>query len=232
LKLHAGVHSGEIGTRGEIQGATGDGAVSVSPKIDGFPSGLLTITVNDERYGFDATSFFQANASILPTFVDYVVAAASGDDPQNDGEAIDLYCGVGLFTIPLARRFSHVTGVESHAKAASYAHENAKAAGLTNVTISGLPVEQWLRRKGTKHERIPAIILDPPRTGAEPHVVEGIAKLRPERIIYVSCDPATLARDLKSFASAGYQLMIVRAFDMFPQTHHVESVATLVPAAE
>jgi 23S rRNA (uracil1939-C5)-methyltransferase len=225
--LHAAVHDGQIMYEGEIQAASGDDMVSIAPKIEGFPSGLLTMTVNGERYGFDPTSFFQANALLLPGFVRDVIAEATGGEDRVEGEAIDLYCGVGLFTIPLARRFDRVTGVESHARAASYAFENSKVAGLSNVLISGLPVEQWLRRRGELHEHVPVLVLDPPRSGAEREVIDGIVKIQPKRIVYVSCDPATLARDVKVLTSMGYRLANVRAYDMFPQTHHVEAVATL-----
>jgi 23S rRNA (uracil1939-C5)-methyltransferase len=221
------VHGGDANADGEIHAATGDQAVSVAPRIDGFSSGLVTLTINGERFGFDATCFFQSNASILSALTDHVVSDMTQGRERVNGEAVDLYCGVGLFAIPLARRFAHVTGVESHAKTGSYAHENAKAAGLGNVSISGLPVEQWLRRKGTQLEQPEAVLLDPPRTGAEPVVIEGIVRLEPKRIVYVSCDPATLARDLKLLLAAGYRLATVRGFDMFPQTHHVEVVATL-----
>jgi len=226
-RLRHAVHAGDANADGEIHAATGDQAVSVAPRIDGFSSGLVTLTINGERFGFDATCFFQSNASILSALTDHVVSDMTQGRERVNGEAVDLYCGVGLFAIHLARRFAHVTGVESHAKTGSYAHENAKAAGLGNVSISGLPVEQWLRRKGTQLEQPEAVLLDPPRTGAEPVVIEGIVRLEPKRIVYVSCDPATLARDLKLLLAAGYRLATVRGFDMFPQTHHVEVVATL-----
>ena len=226
-RLHDAIHEGNVAVAGEIHAATGDQAVSVSPKIDGFSSGIATLTVDGARFGFDATSFFQSNASILSLLIDHVVSEMTQGQDRVVGEAVDLYSGVGLFTIPLARRFEHVTGVESHAKSASYAHESAKAAGLDNVSISGLPVEQWLRRRGSQVGALPALLLDPPRTGAEPAAIEGIVRLEPTRIVYVSCDPATLARDLKALLAAGYRLGTVRGFDMFPQSHHVEVIATL-----
>jgi tRNA/tmRNA/rRNA uracil-C5-methylase (TrmA/RlmC/RlmD family) len=101
---------------------------------------------------------------------------------------------------------------------------------LNNVTISGLTVEQWLTRRGRHLAAPTAVVLDPPRTGVEARVVEAIARMAPQRIVYVSCDPGTLARDLKRFGELGYRLEAIRGFDMFPQTHHVEVVATLLPA--
>lgn len=228
VRLRDGILSGEIAVEGDILGACSGRSVTVSPRIEGFPAGLMTLAFMGERYGFDATSFFQANASILPSFVAYVVEAASEGAHGIEGEAIDLYSGVGLFTLPLARRFTHVTGVEANPKSASYAHESAKAANLSNVTISGLAVEQWIRRRGAKAAAPAVLVLDPPRLGAEPGVIAGIAQMAPPRIVYVSCDPATLARDVKALTASGYALSSVRGFDMFPQTHHVETVATLV----
>ena len=98
---------------------------------------------------------------------------------------------------------------------------------MTNVTISGLAVEQWLRRKGTRLASTATVVLDPPRIGVLPEVLSWLAQISPARIVYVSCDPATLARDLKVLVATGFALQGVRGFDMFPQTHHVETVATL-----
>ena len=231
ISLRDGIQSGEIEVKSDILGASSAKEFTISPKIPEFPGSLLMLEVAGERYGFDATSFFQANASILPEFIEYVIQQATDGEETIEGEAIDLYSGVGLFTLPLARRFAHVTGVETNPKSASFAHESIRAAGLTNTSISGLPVDQWLRRKAGMIEAISTIVLDPPRTGAEPDVLSGIVQLAPERIVYVSCDPATLARDLKVLIAAEYELGDVRAFDMFPQTHHVECVATLTRSA-
>ncbi len=226
-RIHDGILSRDILAESDIQGAVSGNALSITPITDGFPTGVLTLQLGEERYGFDATSFFQANASILPSLAEHVLAEATGGATAIEGEAVDLYCGVGLFTLPLARRFSHVTGVETNPKSASFAHESAKAAGLTNVTISGLAVEQWLRRKGTRLASTATVVLDPPRIGVLPEVLSWLAQISPARIVYVSCDPATLARDLKVLVATGFALQGVRGFDMFPQTHHVETVATL-----
>jgi tRNA/tmRNA/rRNA uracil-C5-methylase (TrmA/RlmC/RlmD family) len=229
-RLHDAVLANDSQVEGEILGAVSGNAVSIAPKVDGFQAGLLTIEIGSERYGFDPSSFFQANASILPNLVEHVIFEACDDRIAVEGEAIDLFCGVGLFTLPLARLFQHVTGVESSPKAASFAHESAKAAGLKNVSISGLAVEQWLHRRGPHVDGQVTVVLDPPRSGALPEVLAGIVRLNPARIVYVSCDPATLARDLNVLLADGFALHNVRGFDMFPQTHHVETVATLTRA--
>jgi 23S rRNA (uracil1939-C5)-methyltransferase len=226
-RLHDAILSDEIAVEGDVQGAVSGNALSIAPKVAGFPTGVLTLQIGEEHYGFDASSFFQANASILPALVEHVIAEATGGATTVEGEAIDLYCGVGLFTLPLARRFTHVTGVETNPKSASFAHESARAAGLANISISGLAVEQWLRRKGSQLTSPALMVLDPPRIGALPEVLSWIVQIAPARIVYVSCDPATLARDLKELVANGYEQRGVRGFDMFPQTHHVETVVTL-----
>jgi 23S rRNA (uracil1939-C5)-methyltransferase len=152
------------------------------------------------------------------------MAAALGD--ATGQFAIDLYCGVGLFTLPLARRFARVTGVEGQPRAVEFARRNVERAKLENVEIANLGVADWVKHS-LPFEPLDFLLLDPPRVGCENAVITGILGLRPRRIAYVSCDPATLARDLKKFIAAGYSLDSVAAFDMFPQTHHVETVARL-----
>jgi 23S rRNA (uracil1939-C5)-methyltransferase len=134
-----------------------------------------------------------------------------------------------------------VIGVESDAAATKFARESLSAAGLTNAEISTRDVGVWLddvRRHDLSRlsptsatalqGEIDFVLLDPPRVGAESRVIAGTLGLRPQRIAYVSCDPATLARDLKKLIAGGYQLQSLAGFDMFPQTHHVETVAQLL----
>ena len=153
-----------------------------------------------------------------------LIAAALSD--ASGRLAIDLYCGVGLFTLPLARRFARVTGVEGHPRAVEFARRNVERAKLENVEIANLGVADWVKHS-LLFEPLDFLLLDPPRVGCENAVIAGILALHPRCIAYVSCDPATLARDLKKFIDDGYTLDSVVAFDMFPQTHHVETVARL-----
>ncbi len=168
---------------------------------------------------------------MLPELIDAAIGDAKG------GTALDLYSGVGLFTLPLARRFSHVIGVESDAEASKFARDNLTGAGLTNSEVATRDVGVWLddvRRHDLSRlskasatalqDQIDFVLLDPPRVGAESRVIAGVLGLKPQRIAYVSCDPATLARDLKKLIAGGYQIAAISAFDMFPQTHHVETV--------
>jgi 23S rRNA (uracil1939-C5)-methyltransferase len=140
---------------------------------------------------------------------------------------MDLYCGVGLFTLPLARSFERVVGVESNPTASRFAQLNLQNAQLKNARIITAGVGEWLNREPLEAEVVDFVLLDPPRAGAENSVIKGILARHPRQISYVSCDPATLARDLKKFLGAGYYLDSIAAFDMFPQTHHVETVVRL-----
>ncbi|MGH9874680.1 MAG: class I SAM-dependent RNA methyltransferase [Pyrinomonadaceae bacterium] len=198
----------------------GDEGVSVAPTIAGFNARTVSRRIGDETYSFSADTFFQVNHELLEPLIE----AALGD--VRGQLAIDLYCGAGLFTLPLARRFARVTGVEAHPRAVEFARRNLERANLENVEIANLGVADWVKHSRS-FEVLDFLLLDPPRVGCENAVIAGILALRPRRIAYVSCDPATLARDLKKFIADDYVLDSVAAFDIFPQTHHVETVARL-----
>jgi 23S rRNA (uracil1939-C5)-methyltransferase len=186
-------------------------------------SRVIDCSIQGETYSLNAGCFFQANADLLPQLINAAISKAIGET------AIELYCGVGLFTLPLARRFKSVIGVEDDADAAEFARLNVANALLANVEIAKEDVGNWLGSKEHKSQldSLDFLLLDPPRTGAESRVIQGILGLRPRCLCYVSCDPATLARDLKKLLAGGYILDSLVAFDMFPQTHHVETVVHL-----
>jgi 23S rRNA (uracil1939-C5)-methyltransferase len=144
---------------------------------------------------------------------------------------VDLYCGVGTLTVPLAQRAATVIGVEGNPRAARDAEFNIKAAGLgENGRILRMPVSRALETRALGDEA-DIVVVDPPRLGLERVVLEGIVALQPRRIIYVSCDPSTLARDLKRLVQRVYELRRIRPLDLFPQTYHIESVSLLEGAA-
>lgn len=203
-----------------IDAVLGNEGLSVSPAIASFTARVISRRIADENYTFSADTFFQINHEMLEP----LIAAAMGD--VTGQKAIDLYCGAGLFTLPMARRFARVTGVEANARAAEFARRNVAAAKLENIEIANLDVADWLKHSRS-FEVLEFLLLDPPRVGCENAVIAGILAMRPRRIAYVSCDPATLARDLKKLIAENYTLDSVAAFDMFPQTHHVETVARL-----
>jgi 23S rRNA (uracil1939-C5)-methyltransferase len=186
-----------------------------------FETKVVSRKVAGETYHFSAAGFFQINHQLLQPIIEEAIGAATGD------LAVDLYCGVGLFTLPLARRFKKVVGIESNRTATGFARQNLSSANLTNAAVETARVGEWLQKNSRSLGPVDFLLLDPPRTGAENKDIRGILELCPSQISYVSCDPATLARDLKKLVVAGYKLESIIAFDMFPQTHHVETVVRL-----
>ncbi|HJU56584.1 MAG TPA: class I SAM-dependent RNA methyltransferase [Pyrinomonadaceae bacterium] len=205
----------------EFQAVAGDEGASLAPPAPQLPTREVSRLIGGHRYRFSAEGFFQINHALLEPLVAFATRDARGDT------AVDLYCGAGLFTLPLARRFARVFGVEANSAAIHFARRNLTDAGLDNATFEISKVGDWLKKTNTGLAPTDFLLLDPPRAGAEEGAVDGILVLRPRHIAYVSCDPATLARDLKELIAGGYTLESVAAFDMFPQTHHVETVVHL-----
>jgi len=168
-----------------------------------------------------AGSFFQANRFMLEPLARAVV-----DLVPEGGRVLDLYAGVGLFALPLsARGGAEVLAVEISPSAASDLRTNAQRNGLDRVRVLAEDVREALAV--ARPEREERIVLDPPRTGAGPEVVDLLASRDPAVIVYVSCDPATLGRDLARLAGHGYRPDVVHLFDLFPDTFHLETVVRL-----
>ena len=171
-------------------------------------------------FEFLPTDFVQVNANINAELVSTAVRLA---DVQATDRVLDLYCGLGNFSLPLAQRARELTGVEGEASLVARAVRNAASNGIGNTRF----VSADLMRPGWSFYREPwdIVVLDPPRTGAEAFVAELRAD-GPRRIVYVSCHPATLARDAQVLTERlGYRLRTARVFDMFPHTHHIEALA-------
>ena len=201
----------------QIDGACGTGGASWAPDLPGMRKDLIEHRVGGFRYLIEPESFFQGNRHL----VERLVSGAIGDER---GElAFDLYAGVGLFSLPLSKRFTRVVAVEDERRAATLGRVNVKTNGCDNVSYLRSTTEQFLRE--TK-ERPDLVLMDPPRLGAKP-ALPLLLQLRAKRLVYVSCDPQTMARDLRQLVDAGYVLEQVLGFDMFPQTFHVEAVARL-----
>jgi tRNA/tmRNA/rRNA uracil-C5-methylase (TrmA/RlmC/RlmD family) len=166
-----------------------------------------------------ADGFWQVHPAAADTLVGAVLA---GTSPAAGERAFDLYCGVGLFSAALADAGCRTWGVESDPVAVDHARRNVPGGRFSTGRV-----DRILRRLPRRTE---VIVLDPPRAGAGRRVIEQCAERRPRVIAYVACDPAALARDLAYAAEAGYAPVAVRAFDLFPMTHHVECVAILEPA--
>jgi 23S rRNA (uracil1939-C5)-methyltransferase len=204
----------------DIEAVAGDEDVSLASGTAYFRSKEVSRHIANETYYFGAEAFFQINHELLELLLGEAIGEERGK------LAIELYSGVGLFTLPLARRFDQVTAVEANSRAVDYAQRNLDAAELDNVEVANMSVAEWLKH-WLGFERPEFLLLDPPRTGAESGVIEGVLSVAPQKICYVSCDPATLARDLNKLLAGGYSLDSIVGFDMFPQTHHVETVARL-----
>ncbi|WP_145908391.1 class I SAM-dependent RNA methyltransferase [Kitasatospora viridis] len=182
----------------------------------------------DRTWRVSNGGFWQIHPEAPDTLVDAVL---TGLEPQWGENALDLYCGVGLFAGALAERVGEegaVLGIESGKQAVADARHNLAA--LEQVRIECDKVEALLPRTGITETDL--IVLDPPRAGAGRETVRHLVALGARRIAYVACDPAALARDLAFFAEGGYRPVSLRAFDLFPVTHHFECVAILEPAAE
>jgi 23S rRNA (uracil1939-C5)-methyltransferase len=173
------------------------------------------------NYGFGVRSFFQGNRLLVEELIQEAIGTASGKF------AIDLYAGVGLFSLQLAKRFEQVCAVEGNKTAAFHGVENARLNGLNNVRYEPISVEAWLKYKSAEFPTPDFVLLDPPRAGAGVNVIERLAAMAPPTVTYISCDPATLARDLRLLIDYGYRIDSITALDMFPQTFHVETVARL-----
>lgn len=189
---------------------------------DEFPEALIGVgnvhyTIHQKTFRVTAGSFFQVN---LPQAAALVELALARLDLKGHERVLDLYSGVGLFTAFLAERAALVTAVESFEPAVDDADHNLTP--YDNVDLVEGAVEEVLE---SLDERFDAAIVDPPRSGMEGAALDGLVACAPSRIVYVSCDPATLARDAKRLSGHGYSLIEVQPVDMFPQTYHIESVA-------
>jgi 23S rRNA (uracil1939-C5)-methyltransferase len=186
-------------------------------RVPGLTGGTIEYPVRQDLYRVRHLSFFQVNRFLIEQMVDCALEDAEGET------ALDLYAGVGLFTLPLARRFPAVTAVETSASAAGDLEFNAARAGLA-VSVRQQAVEPYLESL----EKAPDFVLaDPPRAGLGKRAVRELLRLRPARLIVVACDPATLARDLGALTAGGYAIECMTLIDLFPRTFHIETVVRL-----
>ncbi|HVL02255.1 MAG TPA: 23S rRNA (uracil(1939)-C(5))-methyltransferase RlmD, partial [Dongiaceae bacterium] len=149
-------------------------------------------------------------------------------DPQPGERILDLFCGLGNFTLPLATKAAQVVGVEGDEAMVVRGRENAVANQLSNVTFFGADLTKPFEGQPWAQGGFDKILIDPPRSGAL-EIVSKMTVFKPKRIVYVSCNPATLARDAGELKKQGYQLLRAGVMDMFPHTTHVESIAVFEP---
>jgi len=180
--------------------------------------------VGNFTYLVTPSVFFQANDFMVLELVSLVQDSARS---SGTGRALDLFAGVGLFTLPLAKQFEKVVAVENSLFASQLCSRNARAAGLGNIQAVCSDVLLWMDSQEKSAGRFDLILLDPPRTGAGKQIMERIAGWAPNSIIYASCDPQTLVRDLAVITRRDYKIGLVEGLDMFPQTYHFETVVKL-----
>ena len=213
----------EPGARIEVSASTdGSRRVVVGDQIEGDAQQIFT--VKDKKYHVSAGSFWQSNLNAPEVLVDCVSEFAQVKTGEH---VLDLYGGVGLFALQILDAIGpggRIDLVEGSKSATADAHINFE--GAANVKIHTGDVEKILPR----FSRADVIILDPPRDGAKKNVIESAVACAPRAIVYVACDPAALARDSALLRDANYTLKEIRAFDLFPMTHHIECVALFTPA--
>lgn len=199
--------------------AAGDGGqITVSPVIPGLPHGEVTTRVGDFTYAYDARCFFQSHRGLLPKLIELTVGDWEGET------AVDLYSGVGLFSLPLSRKYRRVIAVESDQVGARYGRLNVRRNRVDNVETVNQAVETWISKLPSEVDRV---VLDPPRGGLAMRTRGQLKRRPPARLTYVSCHPAALARDLRSLQEV-FQVESIVLIDLFPQTGHIETVVQMV----
>ena len=174
-------------------------------------------------FSFPAGEFFQNNPSILESFTQYVGRKASENGVHN---LVDAYCGSGLFCLSAASRFEQAVGIEVSEFSVQYAIENAKANDIKNTRFvlgDAASIFSQIDFGGSDS----SVIIDPPRKGSSEEFLNQLIAFGPQKIVYVSCNPATQMRDLQILTDRGYKVEEVQPFDLFPQTKHLECVVTL-----
>ena len=179
--------------------------------------------IKNIKFMISSSSFFQVNTCQIEKMYDVISSIIS---PLNIKQAIDAYCGIGTFSLFLSRYGGYVFGIEENTEAVSMAKKNMELNNMTNIDFIAGQVEDLLYNIGCD-KKIELIILDPPRKGCEGDILKIIRKLDIKHIIYISCNPATLARDLLILRELEYEVKLVQPVDMFPHTPHVESICYL-----
>ncbi len=215
-------------TQFSIRVGTNTGDMIIQPllpaEIQDVPSGRQKYVekVRDATFQVAASSFFQVNTDQLSQVVDEIVQML---DLTHTDIVVDLYCGVGTFARLLAPFVDKVIGIEESASAVADARVNC--ADVDNVTFIEAKAEFAAAELADASQRVDVAIIDPPRIGCAPEALDALHKLAPRKIMMVSCNPTTMARDLDALCHGGFKLVSVRPVDMFPQTRHVESLALL-----
>ena len=189
-----------------------------------YGDGTITDTLCGLQFRLSDPAFYQVNHAQAERLYEKAVQLAGLTGNET---VLDLYCGTGTITLCLARHAKKAIGVEIVPQAIEDAKFNAAQNGMENAEFFCMDAGQAAKMLADRHTRPDVIVVDPPRKGVSADVIEAIGTMAPQRVVYVSCDPATLARDLKLLTAAGYTLQTAEAFDLFPRCAHVETVCLL-----
>jgi 23S rRNA (uracil1939-C5)-methyltransferase len=186
---------------------------------------LILRTVKGKEFRVPYSGFFQTNLSLVDELIDTVLRMGDFDSSNT---VSDCYCGSGLFSLFLAPRVKRIIGIEGDGQSVKCARANLRDHELTNAKFFKGDVEKILRENVIK-KKVPvdAVLLDPPRIGCARKVLDAITKIGPAKIVYVSCDPVTQARDIRYLIEKGFSLRLLQPIDMFPQTKHIEVIALI-----
>ena len=191
-----------------------------SPVLKDLTGQYGTMHVENNSFQLEGTSFFQSNSFLTEKL------AYWADDELKGSNLLDLFGGVGLFSVAHGAKFDSVTLVEQSKPMAEKALQSMKSNGLSNVKTYGQSAERFFQK--SKAGEYDTIIVDPPRTGLSKEVRKGIASIAPQQILYISCDPTTQARDLEVLVNKkGYKVSKLALFDLYPNTHHIECAVLL-----
>ena len=210
----------------QMQGRKKGGTLLFRDTLEGVvtdPKKTASEKVGDLIFQFRAGEFFQNNPFILPKMVEHVVGQAK---EKNSALLVDAYCGGGLFSLSAAAYFERVVGIEISREGFEWARTNALLNKIENAEFF-LGDASSIFQELENCKQTCSLIIDPPRKGCDSDFLTQTLDFHPERIIYVSCDPATQARDIQTLVEGGYRILQAKPFDLFPQTRHVENVVTL-----
>ncbi len=212
----AGEHFSLMGPYGGKEGVAAGNILGVHyPIIAGLSEGL--------QLGWEAGGFCQVNLRQNRSLIETVLSFCQ---VEKGLKVLDLYCGMGNFTVPLALRGAEVLGIEGQGSAIRSARNNAALAGLTNACFQQSPIHTACSELTLSGARFDCVVIDPPRQGI-PELAGQLATLAGKRLVAISCDPATLCRDLVALIEQGFSIKKIQPIDMFPQTHHIETVVLL-----
>lgn len=207
---------------GSLQLLSGNGSVHADPAFPPIEGGPFWLRIGDFDYLADPAAFFQSSLDLLPALIQRVVDSADG------GELVwDLFCGAGLFAIPLAKRFARSLGVDLDPRTIGNAEKAAQRNGIGNASFVTSDVLPWITNRRRRTVRPDLVVVDPPRAGLDRALAHNLSERGLRRMTYVSCDPTTLARDLRILSGGNLRMVDIAIFDLFPQTHHVETVVRL-----